>query len=201
MHNHHNFAWAEEHDGETYWVVRKGATPAFPGQRGFIGGSMGDDAVIVEGVDSEQSRAALYSTVHGAGRIMSRTAAKGKFVAGPDGKRIRQEGLVRHDEMMRWLHEKGVELRGGDLDEAPQAYRRLPEVLAAHGGTIRVLHTLRPLGRGDGGPRHQRPVQGLRNKEGGWVHPLAFLQANKEPSHHRVSRAAGICVSHESMQP
>ena len=48
--------------------------------------------------------------------------------------------------MMRWLHEKGVELRGGDLDEAPQAYRRLPEVLAAHGDTIRVLHTLRPLG-------------------------------------------------------
>ncbi len=48
--------------------------------------------------------------------------------------------------MMRWLHEKGVELRGGDLDEAPQAYRRLPAVLAAHGDTIRVLHTLRPLG-------------------------------------------------------
>ena len=146
VHNHHNFAWAEAHDGETYWVVRKGATPAFPGQRGFVGGSMGDDAVIVEGLDSAESRAALYSTVHGAGRVMSRTAAKGKFVASPDGKRIRQDGLVRHDEMTRWLHEKGVELRGGDLDEAPQAYRRLPEVLAAHGHTIRVLHTLRPLG-------------------------------------------------------
>lgn len=146
VHNHHNFAWSETHDGETYWVVRKGATPAFPGQRGFIGGSMGDDAVIVEGVDSDLSRDALYSTVHGAGRIMSRTAAKGKFVAGPNGERIRQGGLVRHDEMRRWLHENGVELRGGDLDEAPQAYRRLPEVLAAHGGTIRVLHTLRPLG-------------------------------------------------------
>jgi tRNA-splicing ligase RtcB len=37
-------------------------------------------------------------------------------------------------------------LRGGDVDEAPQAYRRLPEVLNAHAGTIRVLHTLRPLG-------------------------------------------------------
>ena len=146
VHNHHNFAWAELHDGETYRVVRKGATPAFPGQRGFIGGSMGDDAVIVEGVDSAESRAALYSTVHGAGRVMSRTAAKGKYVAGPDGRRVRQDGLVRHDEMMRWLHKKGVELRGGDLDEAPQAYRRLPEVLAAHGHTIRVLHTLRPLG-------------------------------------------------------
>ncbi len=133
VHNHHNFAWQEEHDGEMYWVVRKGATPAFPGQKGFVGGSMGDNAVIIEGVESEASKEALYSTVHGAGRIMSRTAAKGKFV-NEDGKRIRKEGLVRHDEMMRWLHEKQVVLRGGDLDEAPQAYRRLPEVLEAHAG-------------------------------------------------------------------
>lgn len=151
VHNHHNFAWRERHRlgprglEAVFWVVRKGATPAFPGQRGFVGGSMGDDAVIIEGVDSEASREALYSTVHGAGRIMSRTAAKGKFVR-EGGKRVRKEGLVRHDAMMRWLHEKGVVLRGGDLDEAPQAYRRLPEVLKAHEGTIRVLHTLRPLG-------------------------------------------------------
>lgn len=145
VHNHHNFAWREEHFGQAYWVVRKGATPAFPGQKGFVGGSMGDDAVIIEGVDSETSREALFSTVHGAGRIMSRTAAKGKYVE-VEGKRIRQEGRVRHDDMMRWLHERGVTLRGGDLDEAPQAYRRLPEVLEAHGGTIRVLHTLKPIG-------------------------------------------------------
>jgi len=145
VHNHHNFAWREEHDGEHYWVVRKGATPAFPGQKGFIGGSMGDDAVIVEGVDSATSREALFSTVHGAGRVMSRTAAKGKFVK-VEGKRIRREGLVRQDEMMRWIAEKSIVLRGGDLDEAPQAYRRLPEVLAAHDGTIRILHTLTPLG-------------------------------------------------------
>ena len=80
VHNHHNFAWQEEHDGEEFWVVRKGATPAFPGQKGFVGGSMGDDAVIIEGVDSPISREALFSTVHGAGRIMSRTAAKGRFI-------------------------------------------------------------------------------------------------------------------------
>jgi tRNA-splicing ligase RtcB len=145
VHNHHNFAWREEHGGETLWVVRKGATPAFPGQKGFIGGSMGDNAVIIEGVDSEIAREALYSTVHGAGRIMSRTAAKGRYV-NEGGKRVRKDGLVRHDEMMKWLHEKGIVLRGGDLDEAPQAYRRLPEVLEAHAGTIRILHTLRPLG-------------------------------------------------------
>ena len=145
VHNHHNFAWREEHDGRQYWVVRKGATPAFPGQKGFVGGSMGDDAVIIEGVDSGTSREALFSTVHGAGRIMSRTAAKGKFVK-IAGKRIRKDGLVRHDEMMKWIADKGVVLRGGDLDEAPQAYRRLPDVLAAHSGTIRILHTLTPLG-------------------------------------------------------
>jgi tRNA-splicing ligase RtcB (3'-phosphate/5'-hydroxy nucleic acid ligase) len=145
VHNHHNFAWREKHDGEEYWVVRKGATPAFPGQKGFVGGSMGDDAVIIEGVDSPTSREALFSTIHGAGRIMSRTAAKGKFVK-IGNKRIRQDGLVRHDEMMKWLHDRGIVLRGGDLDEAPQAYRRLPDVLNAHEGTIRILHTLRPLG-------------------------------------------------------
>jgi tRNA-splicing ligase RtcB len=145
VHNHHNFAWREEHDGQQYWVVRKGATPAFPGQKGFVGGSMGDDAVIIEGVDSPTSREALFSTVHGAGRIMSRTAAKGKFVK-VGGKRIRTEGLVSHDDMMKWIAEKQVVLRGGDLDEAPQAYRRLPDVLAAHAGTIRILHTLTPLG-------------------------------------------------------
>jgi tRNA-splicing ligase RtcB len=145
VHNHHNFAWREKHSGEEYWVVRKGATPAFPGQKGFVGGSMGDDAVIIEGIDSPISREALFSTIHGAGRIMSRTAAKGRFVK-IGKKRIRQEGLVRHDEMMKWIADKEVVLRGGDLDEAPQAYRRLPDVLAAHAGTIRILHTLRPLG-------------------------------------------------------
>jgi len=137
VHNHHNFAWQEEHAGEKLWVVRKGATPAFPGQQGFVGGSMGDDAVIIEGVDSPASRTALFSTVHGAGRVMSRTAAKGKRG---------QPGLVRRDAMQEWLRRKSVALRGGDLDEAPQAYRRLPDVLAAHAGTIRILHTLRPLG-------------------------------------------------------
>ena len=80
VHNHHNFAWWETHNGrQGSSSIRKGATPAFPGQQGFIGGSMGDDAVIVEGVESKKSREALYSTVHGAGRVMSRTQAAGKF--------------------------------------------------------------------------------------------------------------------------
>ena len=111
-------------------MVRKGATPAFPGQRGFVGGSMGDDAVIIEGVESDEARASLYSTVHGAGRLFGRQEAKRRF---------------RRDEMERWLHERGVVLVGADLDESPMAYRRLPDVLAHHAGSIRVLHTLRPF--------------------------------------------------------
>jgi tRNA-splicing ligase RtcB len=79
VHNNHNFAWLEEHEGETAWVVRKGATPAFPGQRGFVGATMGEPAVILEGVDSPASKAALYSTIHGAGRAMSRTQAAGRM--------------------------------------------------------------------------------------------------------------------------
>lgn len=76
--NHHNYAWLEEHFGESYWVVRKGATPAFPGQRGFVGATMGEDAVILEGIEGDAAAAALHSTVHGAGRVMSRTKAAGK---------------------------------------------------------------------------------------------------------------------------
>lgn len=78
VHNHHNFAWRETHGGVTYWVHRKGATPAFPGQQGFVGATMGEASVILEGVESPLAVRALYSTVHGAGRVMSRTQAAGK---------------------------------------------------------------------------------------------------------------------------
>lgn len=81
VHNHHNFAWREQHNGRDLIVVRKGATPAFPGQRGFVGGSMGDDSVILRGAtngDMDAQVGALFSTVHGAGRVMSRTEAAGK---------------------------------------------------------------------------------------------------------------------------
>jgi tRNA-splicing ligase RtcB len=79
VHNNHNFAWSEEVSGAPAWVVRKGATPAFPGQLGFVGATMGEPAVILEGVESGESRSALHSTVHGAGRAMSRTKAAGKM--------------------------------------------------------------------------------------------------------------------------
>jgi tRNA-splicing ligase RtcB len=130
VHNHHNFAWRETHDGRDVWVVRKGATPAFPGQRGFVGGSMGDDAVILEGVAGEASAGLLCSTVHGAGRLFGRRQALKTF---------------QRADMDAWLKRRGVLLSGGDLDESPMAYRRLGDVLAAHAGSIRVAHRLRPF--------------------------------------------------------
>src|SRR3954453_20569710 len=130
VHNHHNYAWRETHGGRDLWVVRKGATPAFPGQRGFVGGSMGDDAVIIEGVDSPEAKASLYSTVHGAGRLFGRREAKRRFTRA---------------EMDSWLQSRGGTLVGADLDESPRAYRRLPDVLAEHADSVKVVHTLRPF--------------------------------------------------------
>lgn len=152
VHNNHNFAWKEEHDGRELVVVRKGATPAFPGQRGFVGGSMGDISVILEGKDSEQSRNALYSTIHGAGRIMSRSQAKGNYRG-----RDLSKAAVKPDMIYERLKEKNVELRGGGLDEAPQVYRRLEDVLAQHKDTIRVTHYLQPVGVVMDGPERFVP--------------------------------------------
>ena len=162
VHNHHNFAWKEiqwvDSVPRELIVVRKGATPAFPGQRGFVGGSMGDDAVILEGTHVtslrgqgntsslgevwETQEAALYSTVHGAGRVMSRTQAKGKVSKAGVVKKV---GKVTQEMMDEWLTKKGVVRRGGDLDESPHAYRRLDDVLKAQGDTVTILNTLRPL--------------------------------------------------------
>jgi tRNA-splicing ligase RtcB len=144
VHNHHNFAWLETHQDRELWVVRKGATPAFPGQKGFVGGSMGDVSVIIEGVEHESSVHTLCSTVHGAGRVMGRMEAKGKI----DRKtgEVKRASKVTPEMMREWVMREGVELRGAGLDESPHCYKRLPEVLAEHGDTIRVLHTLRPLG-------------------------------------------------------
>ena len=148
----------ETHNGADYWVIRKGATPAFPGQRGFVGGSMGDISVILEGVESGEARSALYSTVHGAGRVLSRTQAAGRWKkiveerTDRQGKRrqvkhrVRSGGLIDWDATRRDLAARGIELRGAGADEAPGVYKRLPEVLNHHAGSVRVLHTLTPLG-------------------------------------------------------
>src|SRR5262249_55091088 len=142
-------------------------------QEGFVGGSMGDESVILEGVESAENEQALFSTVHGAGRVMSRSKAAGPIrrrkrwaCRNRDCKRVFDEGVcpdhpeagvrkVWIEEQLKrgvvdWpavqerLREQGIVLFGGGADEAPEVYKRLPEVLAAHGDTIRVKHTLRP---------------------------------------------------------
>jgi len=157
VHNHHNFAWLEEHNGETYWVVRKGATPAFPEQRGFVGSNMEDNSVILKGVDSERSKQSFYSTMHGAGRIMSRTQALGKRRkevvkrTKPDGTEYdwtewkTEGGLVDFEAVKKRVTDKGIILVGAGADEAPEVYKKLSDVLKDHEGTIEVLHTLSPL--------------------------------------------------------
>jgi tRNA-splicing ligase RtcB len=170
IHNNHNQIWRETHDGEDWWVVRKGATPAFPGQRGFVGASMGEPAVILEGTDNAKD--ALFSTVHGAGRAMSRNAAAGRprkrwvnnvrdddrayetkeeALAAPGATtarkvRVREGGAIDFAAVRAELERKGIELRGGAADEAPGAYKRLSEVLSYHADSVRILHTLTPIG-------------------------------------------------------
>lgn len=141
VHNHHNFCWRETHGGVDYWVVRKGATPAFPGQKGFVGSSMGENSVIIEGVKSEHALDSLYSTIHGAGRVMSRTQAAGKRKG-----KARVGGKISPEMMDDWVRQAGVELRGAGVDESPHCYKRLTEVLDHHDGTIKIIHTLKPIG-------------------------------------------------------
>ena len=151
VHNNHNFAWREEHFGSKYWVIRKGCTPAFPGQKGFIGATMGEDSVIIEGVDNETSRKALYTTVHGAGRVMSRTKSAGrkKWIRDLNGKtklKSITKGLIDFEDVRSEMANRGIELRGGDADEAPECYKRLDDVLRCQGDTIKILFRLHPVG-------------------------------------------------------
>jgi len=175
VHNHHNFAWRERHFDTDVWVVRKGCTPAFPGQEGFVGATMGEPSVILRGTEHPAGRDLLFSTVHGAGRVMSRTRAAGKrrkrwsctscdWFQGPGeakpnddrcprcgGSLLRRWQVLKAGEIdfgavQQELRGAGIQLRGGAADEAPGAYKRLADVLTAHGDTIEVLHRLTPIG-------------------------------------------------------
>ena len=113
---------------------------------------MGDGSVVVEGIDSDDGPISLYSTVHGAGRGMSRTQAAGKrrwkrSRRGAAKKQGQIEGgSVSRKMMKEWLAPLGVELRGAGTDESPHCYKRLPQVLDFHASSIRILHTLHPIG-------------------------------------------------------
>lgn len=125
--NHHNFAWKEQlSDGSEIIVHRKGATPAGEGVLGIIPGSMTAPAFVVVG---KGDPASLESASHGAGRLMSRTAAKSSI----NRKMLKQE-LDRH----------GVELIGGGLDEAPMVYKDIHSVMDYQKDLVDVLGVFTP---------------------------------------------------------
>ncbi len=124
--NHHNFAWKEEHDGETVIVHRKGATPAGAGVLGIIPGSMGAPGFVVRGKGNE---AALSSAAHGAGRRMSRKQAKKSFT---------------WSEVKKFLRERDVTLLSAGLDEVPMAYKDIHEVMAAQADLVEKLARFDP---------------------------------------------------------
>jgi tRNA-splicing ligase RtcB len=124
---HHNYVAEETHWGEKLFVTRKGAISAREGEMGIIPGSMGAKSYIVRGLGNAES---LCSCSHGAGRRMSRSAAKRKFSS--------------HD-----LEDqtRGVECRkdGGVVDEIPGAYKDIDEVMANQRDLVEVMHTLKQV--------------------------------------------------------
>lgn len=125
--NHHNFAWKEVlPDGRTAIVHRKGATPAHAGVLGIIPGSMTQAGYVVKGMGYAAS---LNSASHGAGRLLSRRAA------------FRQ---ITPEQVRQVLQDHGIELIGGDLDEAPMVYKDLKEVLGAQTKIVKPLAAFYP---------------------------------------------------------
>ncbi len=124
--NHHNFAWKENHGGEDLIVHRKGATPAGAGVLGVIPGTMATPGYVVRGRGVEAS---LLSASHGAGRQMSRTAAKKKF---------------NWKAAQRFLDERGVTLMSAGLDEVPMAYKDIETVMAAQQDLVETVARFDP---------------------------------------------------------
>lgn len=125
--NHHNFAWKETlTNGEEVIVHRKGATPAGPNDLGIIPGSMTHPGFIVRGKGHAD---ALNSASHGAGRVMSRTKAL--------------NSITRH-QLNKVIQEAGIQLIGGDLDEAPMVYKDIETVISAQKELVKVLAKFSP---------------------------------------------------------
>ncbi len=124
---HHNYVEREHHFGANVWVTRKGAVRARVGDLGIIPGSMGAKSFIVAGKGNPES---FCSCSHGAGRVMSRTAAK---------KRYTVEDQIRATE--------GVECRkdADVIDEIPMAYKSIDAVMAAQADLVDIVHTLRQV--------------------------------------------------------
>lgn len=141
--NHHNFAWKEMYEGKEVIVHRKGATPAGKGVLGIIPGSMTAPGFIVKG---KGENASINSASHGAGRLMSRTAALNNITA----KQLKEE-----------LEKQGVKLIGGGLDEAPFAYKDIHTVMNAQKHLVDTLGTFTPkiVKMDDTPPRNRKKVK------------------------------------------
>jgi tRNA-splicing ligase RtcB len=124
--NHHNFAWKEQHFGEQVVVHRKGATPAGAGVLGVIPGSMATPSFVVRGRGNADS---LASAAHGAGRAMSRSAARARFTW-KDARPL--------------LEQNGVTLLSAGIDEAPMAYKDIHAVMAAQADLVEPLARFHP---------------------------------------------------------
>lgn len=124
--NHHNYAWKELHGGKELYVHRKGATPAAPGVLGIIPGSMATPGFLVRGKGGADS---LLSASHGAGRRMSRRDA---FKS------------ITSEQRDQELRSGRVELLGGEIDEAPGAYKDIHSVMAAQSALVDILAEFHP---------------------------------------------------------
>ena len=124
--NHHNFAWKEIHEGRELIVHRKGATPAGKDVLGIIPGSMTAKGYIVKGKGETTS---ISSAAHGAGRKMSRGAAANS---------------ITHELLKDTLQQCGVKLLGGGVDEAPQAYKNIGEVMRSQGKLVDTIGLFTP---------------------------------------------------------
>jgi tRNA-splicing ligase RtcB (3'-phosphate/5'-hydroxy nucleic acid ligase) len=129
--NHHNFSWRETvHNGyggsQDVIVHRKGATPAGKGVLGIIPGSMADPGYLVRG---RGEAASLNSAAHGAGRAMGRKQA------------IQSITKTERDKLLK---ERGVTLIGGGLDEAPQAYKHINDIIGAQTDLVDILGRFKP---------------------------------------------------------
>ncbi|EKK4000785.1 RtcB family protein [Cronobacter sakazakii] len=124
---HHNYVQKETHFGEEILVTRKGAVSAQKGQMGIIPGSMGAKSFIVRGLGNEQS---FCSCSHGAGRAMSRTAAKKRFTV---------EDQIRATAHVECRKDSDV------IDEIPMAYKDIDAVMAAQSSLVEIVHTLRQV--------------------------------------------------------
>jgi tRNA-splicing ligase RtcB (3'-phosphate/5'-hydroxy nucleic acid ligase) len=127
---HHNYASIENHFGENVWVHRKGATNAYLGEYGIIPGSQGSSSYIVKGKGNVDS---FKSCSHGAGRAMSRTAARKTLNIGDEQKLLNDMGVIHSI--------KNID----SLDEAPSAYKDIDKVMENQKDLVDVVNKLKPL--------------------------------------------------------